>query len=113
MNIIVTSNSKRPQLLQQTLESLDENSTLEHTITLVLDKHFGLVLPIYSVVATITLHNSVGASACRNVGASSIPKYSRSEYVLFSDDDCFYTAGWDHKLVNVLKANGEIGRAHV
>src|SRR5262245_1799757 len=49
-----------------------------------------------------------GASRCRNIGASSIPRYRRGQYVMFVDDDVYMCPGWDEILIKVSKGlNGQ------
>ena len=96
MNIIIASTYSRPLLFEQTINSLIRNASdwKRHHLTIVFngvdeDKEF----PRYHNV-TIEA-GSVGASWARNIGASSIPKYRRQEYVCFFDDDVYCCPGWD------------------
>ncbi len=114
MNIVVISSMRRSELLEQTLHSLSVNATKPHHITIVVDG-FGhdsdMGVDCYQLDNVLMLVDSLivnrkvqGASASRNIGASSIPTYRRQKYVMFSDDDCYYVKGWDEKIEAALEA---------
>lgn len=92
----------RPDLLVQSLESLANNAAdwASHHLTLVIDGHDhwlkgeGLKKPLPGNVL-INTSERVGASAARNIGAGSVPRYRRQEHVLFLDDDVFMCPNWD------------------
>ena len=107
MNIILITTGGRPDLLKQSLESLCQNAAdwSKHTLTLVLDtpeQLDGFGLP--GISTYIVNVNRAGASASRNIGASSIPKYRRQEHVCFLDDDVYACPKWDEKLEDLAKA---------
>ncbi len=52
----------------------------------------------------ICTQSQYGASRCRNIGASSIPKYRRGKYVMFCDDDLYFCPGWDVKMLELARA---------
>jgi hypothetical protein len=110
MNIILISGGKRMNLLEQTLRSMKDNAAnwSNHTLTLVFDDP-----PMYEEVTlgyecdyTIVNRKTQGASASRNIGAGSIPKYRRQKYVMFCDDDCYFCPGWDKLLEETLECMG-------
>ncbi len=112
MNIIVISNGNRAELLTQTLESLHANAAdpASHHFTLVIDGYDEgiIVSDVFDyamgfIDSLIINSNSQGASASRNIGAGSIPKYRRQEHVLFLDDDVFLLNGFDAALVNAAQ----------
>lgn len=107
MNIVLITTGMRPDLLVQSMESLANNAAdwSQHHLTLVFDAPepgYGLAIP-YEPNTEIVLNPRVNASAARNIGAGSIPKYRRQENVLFLDDDVYMCPGWDEKL-NLLSA---------
>jgi hypothetical protein len=67
-----------------------------HTLTLVIDGD--IYRPVIGADTTIVNVTSQGASAARNIGASSIPKYRRQDRVMFVDDDIYAMPGWDSRL---------------
>lgn len=105
MNIIFITNGRRSGLLAQSLLSLKNSTDLErHTLTVVGDglQHFNYKP---QGKGTMILNcQTQGASASRNIGASSIPKYRRQEYVTFMDDDLYCCPGWDKTIEDVLNS---------
>jgi hypothetical protein len=104
--IIITTNS-RPPLLNQTLASMVFNAKhgREHTITMVVDgSQCPSRLSVLECDTVICNHSKEGASASRNIGASSIPRYRRQRHVMFCDDDCYFCPGWDALLLNTMDA---------
>jgi GT2 family glycosyltransferase len=105
MNIVLITTGMRPDLLVQSLTSIANNATdwSQHHLTLVIDGHDhwksdpGPLPPLPGNVLINTAQR-VGASAARNIGAGSIPKYRRQEHVLFLDDDVYMAPGWDTSL---------------
>ena len=108
MNIIMITTISRPELLKQSLDSLEKNSAdwSKHHLTLVVDGA-GVRFPKnyypYPVPAktTIKLYEQEGASRARNVGAGSVPKHARHHDVLFLDDDVWMAPGWDTALEKI------------
>jgi GT2 family glycosyltransferase len=102
----------RPELLVQTLESVANNAAdwSQHHLTLVVDGHeywmMGKRLPVKELPGQVLINTSdrVGASAARNIGAGSIPKYRRQQHVLFLDDDVYMVNRWDEKLMQLAAA---------
>lgn len=113
MDIVMISSGKRPELLRQSLDSLKENSAEQHNVTLVVD---GCDVHRELKDSRITLIScpKVGASAARNIGASSIPKYRRQNILTFLDDDVYLCKGWDAVMIGQLLDHGGIvsGHAH-
>jgi len=124
IDIVLITTGKRPEMLEQTLKSLQINAVHEHSLTLVWDGH-----PHESDLARadnwnlwrngtflIVTPEPQGASASRNIGASSIPKYRQHEYVMFVDDDVYMLPGWDARLKTALEASSHgaalSGHAH-
>ena len=110
MNIIVVTTNSRPQILAQTMLSIVDNAVnlSQHRLVLVVDGDTDLIFRnqdwfIRSVGTLIINSGSQGASASRNIGASSIPKYRRQECVCFFDDDVYCTPGWDRQIEDALK----------
>lgn len=117
INVVIISTSDRPALLYQTIESMEANAVDKtFTVTLVLDGTVGLVrhfgTPSSRYMSMILNSPRQGASASRNIGASSIPKYRRQEYVMFCDDDCFFcpklsqwdNGGWDYYMLRLAES---------
>jgi len=105
IDIVLITTGKRPELLEQTLESMRENAEAHHPLVMVFDGPTGILgktaaatLIVNDKATFITNGRPQGASASRNIGASSIPKYRRNEYVMFLDDDVYMLPGWDKKL---------------
>src|SRR3990167_8053622 len=106
MNIIVLTTGKRSNLLKQSIKSLQENAAnwASHTLTIAIDGvGIDCDIPMPVKYTSIFCAERPGASATRNIGASSIPKYKRQEYVCFFDDDVYSCPGWDRQLEEVLK----------
>ncbi len=102
MNIVLITTGNRQSLLNQSLHSMERNAGdwPKHTLTIVADDFKAGI----DCLATVIFNpKSQGASACRNIGASSIPKYRRQEYVCFFDDDVYCTPGWDRQIEDALK----------
>jgi len=106
INIILITTGERPGLLEQTLSSMYNNASNTHSLTIVWDNVSGLwnAGPARHGPATVIVNpNPQGASASRNIGASSIPEYRRHGYVMFVDDDVYMLPGWDEKLIRAEK----------
>jgi len=99
MNIVLITSGRRTELLRQSLASLIQNAANpnEHHLTVVCDGRF---VPFeHSMPNSIIVNTtSQGASASRNIGAGSIPKYRRKDRVLFLDDDVFMCRDWDRRM---------------
>lgn len=108
MNIIIITSGKRPELLRQTLESIQHNcaNINNHTITLVVDgPRWQFLEGIPTIGMTVIVNpESCGASRSRNIGAGSIPKYRRQDHVMFLDDDVYMCNKWDEKLLELATA---------
>lgn len=103
MNIVIITAGKRPELLRQAIESFVENSARanDHTLTLVVDgPRWDFLEEISTKGMTVIVNpESRGASASRNIGAGSVPRYRRQGHVLFLDDDVYMAKGWDEILL--------------
>ena len=102
MNVILITTGNRPELLNQTMASLIQNAAepAAHHLTVVCDGRivqFDRSMPNTIIVNT----TSQGASASRNIGAGSVPKYRRREGVLFLDDDVYMCKDWDARLMSL------------
>ena len=114
IDVVMVTNGKRPELLEQSLFSLVENASDRQNIhpILVVDgatwNQVDRTTNGYerTVTAHIDVQSNVGASRCRNIGASSVPKYKRGEYVTFCDDDVYMCPGWDERLVEAIGTRG-------
>lgn len=73
-----------------------------HTLTIVMDGLLPLTSHGEKADTVILNWNPQGASASRNIGAGSIPKYRRQKFVMFCDDDCYFCPGWDRILQDYL-----------
>ena len=108
MNIMLITTYKRPELFLQTLRSMRGNAANwpRHHLTTVIDgggsHEIKDATPYEIKDATILLVPKQGASAARNIGASSIPKYRRQTHVCFFDDDVYCAPGWDERLERAL-----------
>lgn len=115
MNIILISTYSRPLLFHHTLHSLYQNGkATEHHVTVVINGS-GNQLP--GPIGNVSIYTPEGgASAARNIGASSIPKYRRQHYLMFTDDDAFFAKEWDEKLLDLADHHGGMsivsGHAH-
>ncbi len=110
LNVVLITTGKRPDLLGQSIESMFANAAeaTQIHLTAVLDGFSPRtsVLKYLTVLAdsTIVLASSQGASAARNIGASSIPAYKRGSHVCFFDDDIYACPGWDKTLLSLSRA---------
>ncbi len=100
MDIIIITGGGRPEFLNQTLSSLRDNASQQHNIVLVEDGPDSLIT---NEIVTIKTHGK-GASAARNIGASSIPGYRRHQHVMFLDDDTYLMPEWDEQLTQTVDA---------
>lgn len=102
MNLILITSGNRPEYLKQTLASLRDNAAdwSKHTLTLVFDTSERTMFKYTDVEIGTWIVNRIpqGASASRNIGAGSIPKYRRQKHVMFVDDDVYACPGWDQRL---------------
>jgi len=107
LDVVMITTDSRPQLLDQSVFSLTNNSaTRDLTLTIVVDRAINSrIRDEFEPHYTIFTRKQVGASAARNIGAASIPKYRRGDYVLFLDDDIYCVLGYDKKLIELLEWN--------
>jgi glycosyltransferase involved in cell wall biosynthesis len=120
MNIVLITTGKRMELSVQSHSSMMANSLdwNKHHLTMVIDSdgHAEYDKLVSRYATTIINTKPQGASASRNIGASSIPKYRRQEHVCFLDDDIYCCRGWDEKIeaaLDVFIGNCAIsGHAH-
>lgn len=111
IDIVLITTGKRPEMLQQTIDSMIDNSAQRHSLTMVWDGERKGQAPGGTTV--IINQDPQGASASRNIGASSIPKYRRHEYVMFIDDDVYMLPEWDTLLLqSALHGTVLSGHAH-
>lgn len=106
MDIVIISTGLRKELLFQTWRSMIDNADHpeKHTYTLVYDGHWPTSIPGKPTPNNVICNLSrQGASASRNIGAGSIPKYRRQKHVMFSDDDCYYCPKWDSLTENTIE----------
>ena len=105
IDIVMITNRSRPELLCQSVNSIYLNSSysIGKTLTVVFDQNeeLAIVKPPPIVHGSTFIFNGIqrGASASRNIGAGSIPKHRRGEYVLFLDDDVYMCPHWDEALL--------------
>lgn len=109
MDIVLITTGKRPELLTQTMKSLKDNALHEYSLTMVWDgspyiRDWSLWGDGATPSSFVVNPTPQGASASRNIGASSIPKYRRQEHVMFIDDDTYLLPGWDDHLERAAKA---------
>lgn len=111
MNIVLITTWTRPQLLAQTILSLWDNAVDRHSheLTIVLDdermNYFEQAHFARPACTLIRNNGRQGASASRNIGAGSIPKYRRQEHVMFLDDDVYMCPNWDARLDELIRWN--------
>lgn len=115
IDVVMITNGKRPELLQQSYQSLIYESSgkngTDYNVTIVFDGA-NIDVPSPARVTKISTPKSVGASAARNIGASSIPKYRRGKYIMFLDDDVYMCPGWDKQLFTAADNWILSGHAH-
>ena len=106
MNIIMITTLSRPELLKQSLDSLEKNATNwdSHHLTLVVDSATSEYVYRYMIPAAVLvkLSGKMGASRARNIGAGSIPKHARQRHVMFLDDDVWMAPEWDKRMEMLL-----------
>lgn len=107
MNIVLITTGRRTLLLSQSIDSLISNAVnwSQHTMTVVSDgrsEAYG-VSASFEEPAIIINPSPQGASASRNIGAGSIPKYRRQEHILFLDDDVWLAPGYDNVLLDLSR----------
>lgn len=112
MNVILISSGQRPQLLWQSIRSLGDNASRweDHTLTIVYDGIDPVIQLTQTPLPGVTIIQNAlpqGASASRNIGASSIPKYRRQSHVMFLDDDVYMVKGWDEKLTELAHVQSD------
>jgi glycosyltransferase involved in cell wall biosynthesis len=117
IDVVLITTGRRPELLTQTLKSLRNNARAEHNLILVWDSTpYEKDWSLWREGTTLIVNpGPQGASASRNIGASSIPKYRRHKYVMFIDDDVYLCPGWDKDMERAAKAlQGAVfsGHAH-
>jgi GT2 family glycosyltransferase len=111
IDIVLITTLSRPELLRQTVSSLSENATTRgYRLVIVIDgyERYDMqdFIGVNELIADSGAQNIIlncrrlGASASRNIGAGSIPKYRRGDYVLFLDDDVYCCPGWDRSLLD-------------
>lgn len=117
MNIVVVTAGQRWEILKQSITSMMNNAEnwKEHELVLSMDcwmPSMGRLDWIDRHCARLIINRRLGASAVRNIGASSIPKYRRQGYVCFFDDDVYCCRGWDKRLEEVLNGSPCAASAH-
>ena len=112
IDVVMVTNGKRMELLKQSVDSLLNNSKDIDSFQLTV-VHDG-ALGNRTGDINIFVDEYVGASRCRNIGASSVPKYRRGQYVMFVDDDVYMCPGWDERLLEAMSHLHPIvsGHAH-
>lgn len=107
MNIILITTGKRHDLLIQSLDSMVKNAGEweQHHLTVVVEDNdsatINTLVELEPADEIIINRPAQGASAARNIGASSIPKYRRQSHVCFLDDDVWCAPGWDERLMEL------------
>lgn len=102
IDVVMITTGRRPELFNQSMRSLKVNKVMDgHALTVVLDGKSDIRM--LGADTWILNAQSVGASASRNIGASSIPKYRRGSHVMFLDDDVYLTKGWDAKMLELAE----------
>ena len=100
MNIVLITAGARWEMLKQSITSIINNAAdwSKHELIVSID----CWTPDTQQLDWITgycdrfiINRKLGASAARNIGAASVPKYRRQEYVCFFDDDVYCCSGWD------------------
>jgi hypothetical protein len=119
IDIVMITTGKRLELFKQSLGSLRHNAAdWKYKVTVVADLRGGdwsLDGMDDRIINQLIILLEQGASAARNIGASSILKYRRGQYVMFCDDDVYFCPRWDHKLLELahLEADSIIsGHSH-
>lgn len=105
IDVVMITTDSRPELLDQSVMSLVNNAAnwRQCKLTIVGDNTSARPFNEFEPDMTILHSKRQGASASRNIGASSIPRYRRQKYVIFSDDDCYYVKDWDLRYVEVAE----------
>lgn len=113
IDIVLITTHQRGLLTLQSIDSLVRNAANRDVfrLTIVQDGYhltgidcFCLDNELQESDSLIVNAASQGASASRNIGASSIPKYRRNKYVMFMDDDVYMCKDWDRRIVDALEA---------
>src|SRR3990167_4417295 len=100
MNIVLITAGRRWEILKQSITSMVNNSVdwPKHELIVSVDCWTPTMEQLEWITrycARFIINRQLGASAARNIGASSVPKYRRQEYVCFFDDDVYCVPGWD------------------
>lgn len=109
MDIIVITSGTRKEYLTQTLDSMQINALdmSKHNLVVSIDGAPSWDRQVVTLPSVCNVYikqsNCVGASACRNIGAASIPKYRRQSTVMFLDDDTYLLPCWDYLLERTLE----------
>lgn len=120
MNLIMITTLSRPDIFEQSVDSLRRNSTdwKKHHLTIVYNgdgtsRRMELSDYISDELShSVVVLGNVGASRARNVGASSVPKYLRHENVCFFDDDIYACRGWDERIEYIVERREAIISSH-
>ena len=114
--VLITRN--RLKLLDQTLTTLQMNAVGRHCLSVVVDQPadqdvidwvsggiWQLKLPISHWTYKLKINDQpMGVGGSKNLGAS-LQGFDEN-FLMFSDDDCCYLAGWDLKVEHVLANHG-------
>lgn len=108
IDVVLITTRAREDLLHQSMTSLIDNAADRNSyeLTIVWDGEmlaYGKHLPRPNSTLIIN-RTRYGASASRNIGASSIPRYRRQKYLLFLDDDVWLAPEYDKTLIEMSEA---------
>ncbi len=110
---VIIPSFNRLKLLQQTLESLIEN-TYHEVYPIIVDDgsdketmEFLEYLERIQIIRLYCMHRRSGVGVCRNFGAAIAPYTSK--YIYFSDADVYFTKDWDKVMIKALEQHQKIG----
>lgn len=110
IDVVMITTGERSELLKQALNTIHGNaaSYKDLSLTMVCDGYLNghdcLDQANLRLNGTLIVNlDRRGASASRNIGAGSVPKYRRGKYVCFLDDDVYMMPGWDRELLDVAE----------
>jgi GT2 family glycosyltransferase len=109
---VIIPSFNRLKLLEQTLTSLFTNSTYP-VYPIVIDNGSPSdfqtnlqELADQELIRYYPLPQTIGIGTCRNFGAAIAPSH---KFIYFSDNDVYFTPGWDEKMITTLQSLPKIG----
>ncbi len=107
IDVVMITTATRGDLLEQSIRTVRENTSNPIRLTIVVNSAERTVAWSNEASTTSILTGPVGASAARNIGAGSIPRYRRGSHVLFLDDDVYMCSDFDERMIGLSSHLGD------